>query len=54
MGPAYAAGIAMGFYEEERLFAGLKRTKFTPAMGEEERCAKYTGWKESVQKVLSK
>lgn len=54
MGPAYAAGIAMGFYEEERLFAGLKRTKFTPAMGEEECCAKYTGWKESVQKVLSK
>ena len=54
MGPAYAAGIAMGFYEQENLFAGLNRTRFMPAMEENMRQKKYTGWKESIQMVLTK
>ncbi|MCD8019075.1 MAG: glycerol kinase GlpK [Clostridiales bacterium] len=54
MGPAYAAGIAMGFYEQEKLFAGLHRTRFTPEMDEATRNAKYAGWKESVEMVLTK
>lgn len=54
MGPAYAAGIAMGFYEEDKLFAGLNRTQFTPKMAEPLRLEKYTGWKESVKMVLTK
>ena len=54
MGPTYAAGIALGFYEEEKLFAGLSRTKFTPKMDEETRREKYDGWKESVRMVLTK
>ena len=32
MGPAYAAGIAMGIYEQTALFESLNRTRFTPEM----------------------
>jgi glycerol kinase len=54
MGPAYAAGIALGFYEQDKLFAGLNRTKFLPKMEPEVRSQKYTGWKDSVNMVLAK
>ena len=54
MGPAYAAGIAMGIYEQTALFESLNRTRFTPEMDAETRCTKYTGWKESVGLVLTK
>ena len=54
MGPAYAAGIAMGFYEEQKLFSGLNRTKFLPEMEENIRQEKYAGWKSSVNMVLTK
>lgn len=54
MGPAYAAGIAMGFYQQDVLFDGLKRTRFTPKMDEDTRETKYTGWKDCVRKVLTK
>ena len=54
MGPAYAAGIAMGFYDQEKLFAGLNRTRFAPAMADDVRQQKYAGWKESIQMVLTK
>lgn len=54
MGPAYAAGIAVGLYDQDALFAALHRTRFTPKMDADTRCAKYTGWKESVGLVLTK
>jgi glycerol kinase len=54
MGPTFAAGIAMGFYEQDKLFAGLNRTKFLPTMDENVRRAKYAGWKESVNMVLTR
>lgn len=54
MGPAYAAGIAMGIYEQTALFESLNRTRFTPEMDAETRCTKYAGWKESVGLVLTK
>ena len=54
MGPAFAAGIALGLYEEEKLFAGLNRVKFSPKMDETTRSEKYTGWKDSVSMVLAK
>lgn len=54
MGPTFAAGIALGLYEEEKLFAGLKRVKFSPKMDEKERNEKYTGWKNSVSMILAK
>ena len=54
MGPAYVAGIAMGFYDQEKLFAGLNRTRFAPAMADDVRQQKYAGWKESIQMVLTK
>ena len=54
MGPAYAAGIAMGIYEQTALFESLNRTRFTPEMDAEPRCKKYTGLKESVGLVITK
>ena len=54
MGPAYAAGIAMGIYEQTALFESLNRTRFAPEMDAETRCTKYAGWKESVGLVLTK
>ncbi len=54
MGPAFAAGIALGLYEEEKLFAGLNRVKFSPKMDETTRSEKYMGWKDSVSMVLAK
>ena len=52
IGAAYAAGIAMGLYEEARLFGRMERTFFTPAMEADERTARYGGWKHAVSKVL--
>lgn len=54
MGPTFAAGIALGMYEEEKLFASLNRTKFSPAMEEAVRAEKYAGWKDSVAMILTK
>lgn len=54
MGPTFAAGIALGMYEEEKLFASLNRTKFSPAMDESVRAKKYAGWKDSVSMILTK
>lgn len=52
IGAAYAAGIAMGIYEEEKLFGRMKRSFFAPAMEESVRKAQYEGWKQAVSKVL--
>jgi glycerol kinase len=54
IGAAYAAGAAAGLYCLEILFAGMERQKFVPQMGEGDRGRKYEGWKEAVQKVLTK
>lgn len=52
IGAAYAAGIAMGIYDEEQLFERMGRTDFIPAMDKGARDAKYAGWKHAVSKVL--
>ncbi len=53
IGPAYAAGIALGLWDES-IFAKLKRVKYEPSMEEGLREQKYKGWKEAVWKVLAK
>ncbi len=54
MGPAFAAGIALGLYRPETIFDGLRRERFDPAMDEETRRRNYAGWKESVAMVLTR
>lgn len=53
IGPAYAAGMALGVWGEE-IFDKLHRTKYTPKMKPEIREKKYAGWKEAVGTVLNK
>lgn len=52
IGPAYAAGLAMGVWGEE-IFGKLRRTKYEPKMDEALRDRKYEGWKKAVGTVLT-
>lgn len=54
IGAAYAAGIAVGMYERDEVFAKMSRTKFEPRMDMEECEEKYAGWKAAVAQVLTK
>lgn len=54
IGAAYAAGLALGLYDEKQLFRRMNRTKFTPDMKDSVREEKYAGWKEAVNLVRSK
>ena len=53
IGPAYAAGIALGLWGEE-VFGRLQRVTYSPKMANEIREKKYCGWKNAVSKVLTK
>ncbi len=53
MGAAYAAGIAAGIYSEEEIFSKAKRTEYIPQMSEDVRKARYAGWQQAVQQVLT-
>lgn len=52
MGPAYAAGMALGLWDEG-IFGKLDRRKYTPQMEKSLRQKKYDGWKQAVGKVLA-
>lgn len=52
MGPAYAAGMALGLWDE-RIFQKLNRRRYAPEMEKEQREKKYEGWKQAVRKVLA-
>ena len=54
IGAAYAAGIALGVYDREQVFAGIIRTQCKPEKTSEWRNEKYSGWKAAVSMVLSK
>ncbi len=54
IGAAYAAGIAIGLYDREKLFADVRRSVYTPKMPAHARDAKYAGWKNAVGRVLRK
>ena len=54
IGAAYTAGISAGIYKKETIFNGMERKKFEPSMDKKVRDQKYSGWKEAVEKVLTK
>lgn len=53
IGPAYAAGLALGVWDE-KIFEKLKRVKYEPKMEKELRDSKYQGWLDAVHRVLTK
>lgn len=53
IGPAYAAGLALGVWDES-IFGRLNRVKYAPGMDGEMRKKKYNGWKAAVSTVLTK
>ncbi len=54
IGAAYAAGIAAGVYDKEKIFARMQRKKFEPKMDAALREKKYSGWKKAVESALTK
>lgn len=53
IGPAYAAGLALGVWGEE-IFQKLNRITYSPKMDKERRDRKYDGWKHAVSMILTK
>ncbi len=53
IGPAYAAGLALGVWGEE-IFQKLNRITYSQKMDKERRDRKYDGWKHAVSMVLTK
>lgn len=54
IGAAYAAGLALGMYDKEKVFARMNRTRFDKKMADEVQQEKYAGWKDAVKLVLTK
>ena len=54
MGAAIAAGCAVGLYDYERVVAGLSYHYYDPKMDAGLRTQRYQGWKEAVNRVLTK
>ncbi len=52
MGPAYAAGIALGLYDRDRIFDHVRRSAYAPQMPEQERLSRYDGWKAAIRQTL--
>lgn len=53
MGAAYAAGMALGLYDPDTVYAHVKHTEYRPAMPPQRREELYHGWQEAILKVLS-
>ena len=53
-GVSYMAGIALGLYNEDEVFAQLKHTPFMPSMNCEKRHNKVCGWHKAIELVLRK
>ena len=53
MGAAYAAGIALGVYDKEQVFAGHRRREYRPEMDPQRRNQLYEGWKQAVGQSLT-
>lgn len=52
MGAAYAAGIAVGLYDPERIYDHIQHREYVPAMEATRREELYRGWKEAVGRTL--
>ena len=53
MGAAYAAGIAAGLYDPERIYQHIAHRSYEPAMEQRLRTELYDGWKEAVRQALT-
>jgi glycerol kinase len=53
MGPAYAAGIAIGIYDREKIFEKPPAATYTPSISDEHRETLYSGWRGAVEKALT-
>lgn len=53
IGPAYAAGLSLGVWDES-IFKKLNRVTYEPKMEKDIRNKKYTGWKDAVKMILKK
>ena len=53
VGAAYAAGIAVGVYNKETIFAKMSRKQFQSNMDNAVREKRYNGWKKAISLVLS-
>lgn len=53
MGAAYAAGMAVGLYNETAIYQHVRRREFISNMDPQCRKSKYDGWKKSIEQVLS-
>ncbi len=51
IGVAYAAGLALGIYNKDKIFARMQSKKFVPEMKDDIRKEKYDGWKNAVKLV---
>jgi len=54
IGVSYMAGITLGLYNKDDVFAHLLRTEFLPHMSDEIRQKKYAGWHNAVKMVLGR
>lgn len=52
IGVAYGAGLALGIYDKEKIFARMNRKKFEPLLDKSVRDEKYDGWKNAIKMVL--
>jgi glycerol kinase len=55
-GAAYLAGLAIGFWKDERELAALPRAerRFEPTMTRAQRAAHHARWREAVARVISR
>lgn len=53
IGAAYAAGLALGFFDRS-IFGKMKRSMFEPAMDQDARRQKQDGWRAAVGTVLTR
>lgn len=54
MGPAFAAGIALGLYSKDTIFGCVERNAYEPKKEIAKADEEYAGWKNAVGKVLTK
>jgi glycerol kinase len=54
MGAAYSAGIAIGFYDRQKIFAQVQRERYINRMAKERRQQLRDGWKTAVKRTLLK
>jgi len=54
IGVSYMAGIALGLYNKDEVFAQLTHTSFIPSMNNEKRQNKVLGWRRAIEMVVSR